>query len=86
MKIIFGIIRNRDADFDYNSREIDALQRLTVADLQDILRTHLAPERQRWLVLRMVGSIHEDGPASGNRINTIDEFKQAYPCPALCAP
>jgi len=83
---LFGIIRNRDADFDYNSREIDALQRLTVVDLQDILRTHLAPERQRWLVLRMVGSIHEDGPASGNRINTIDEFKQAYPCPALCAP
>ena len=83
---LFGIIRNRDADFDYNSREIDALQRLTVPDLQDILHTHLALERQRRLVLRMVGSVHEDGPAVGNHINTIDEFKQAHPCPALCAP
>ncbi|HIL88329.1 MAG TPA: hypothetical protein EYM25_06425 [Deltaproteobacteria bacterium] len=83
---LFSIIRNRDADFDYNSREIDALQRLTVADLQDILRTHLPPERQRRLVLRMVGSAHEDGPPSGNRIDTIAEFKQAHPCPAFCAP
>ena len=83
---LFSIIRNRNADFDYNSREINALQRLTVPDLQDILHTHLALERQRRLVLRMVGSVHEDGPAVGNHINTIDEFKQAHPCPALCAP
>ena len=83
---LFSIIRNRNADFDYNSREINALQRLTVPDLQDILHTHLALERQRRLVLRMVGSVHEDVPAVGNHINTIDEFKQAHPCPALCAP
>ena len=83
---LFSIIRHRNADFDYNSREIDALQRLTVADLQDILQTYFAPEQQRRLVLRMVGSVHEDGPVSGNRINSIDEFKQAHPCPALCAP
>ncbi len=83
---LYSIAFERDADFDYNSAEIGAVQKLTRDDLRRVIRDYLLDEVERLLLLRMEGRNHQSGPVSGDKIEDIRKFKQAHPCPEFCIP
>ncbi|MCH2288945.1 MAG: hypothetical protein MK447_03380, partial [SAR324 cluster bacterium] len=75
-----------DAHFDYNSEEIEAVEKLNIEDLRRLIRNYLIPERRRVLSMRMVGQEHQSGPGLGSRITSVADFKKNHPCPGSCLP
>ena len=83
---LFTLAFERNANFDGNSKEITALERLTLADIQNVVRSYLLPSKQRKLILRMSGRDHDAGMSAGVKILSIAKFKQQYACPDNCLP
>jgi len=83
---LFTLAFERNAEFDQNSKDIKALEGLTVADIQNVLRKHLLTPNQRKLILRMSGRDHDAGISAGEKISSIAKFKQLYVCPNNCLP
>ena len=83
---LFTLAFERNAKFDENSKEITALERLTLADIQNVVRSYLLPSKQRKLILRMSGRDHDAGMSAGVKILSIAKFKQQYACPDNCLP
>ena len=44
---LYNIAFEHDAHFDYNSEEIEAVEKLTIEDLRRLIRNYLIPERRR---------------------------------------
>ena len=83
---LYNIAFEHDAHFDYNSEEIEAVEKLTIEDLRRLIRNYLIPERRRTLSMRMVGQEHQTGPVLGSRITSVADFKKDHPCPGSCLP
>ena len=83
---LYNIAFEHDAHFDYNSEEIEAVEKLTIEDLRRLIRNYLIPERRRTLSMRMVGQEHQTGPVLGSRITSVADFKKNHPCPGSCLP
>ena len=83
---LYNIAFEHDAHFDYNSEEIEAVEKLNIEDLRRLIRNYLIPERRRVLSMRMVGQEHQTGPVLGSRITSVADFKKNHPCPGSCLP
>ncbi|MBF0287451.1 MAG: insulinase family protein [SAR324 cluster bacterium] len=66
----------KDANFDYVSEDIQAVENLTRNEVNQILEKYLSPEYKHRLVVRMVGQSHQDTPVMGTLIDSVEQFKQ----------
>ena len=82
---LFSLAFVREVEFDQNSKDIKALQELTLADIKELLQKHLIPATQRRLVLRMIGKDHLKAKVGDLIIQSPEAFKQEHPCPQFCA-
>ncbi len=83
---LFTIAFKRNADFDLNSENIKAIEKLKIDDILQAVENYLLPSRQRRLILRMSGKNHPEGQSKGESIVSIAEFKKLYECPKNCLP
>ena len=83
---MFTIAFKRNADFDLNSENIKAIEKLKIDDILQAIENYLLPSRQRRLILRMSGKNHPEGESDGEPIISIAEFKKLYKCPKKCLP
>ncbi|MEC9361289.1 MAG: insulinase family protein [SAR324 cluster bacterium] len=83
---LFTIAFEQNAEFDVNSREIRALEKLTREDIMDVVNSYLLTSKQRKLILRMSGMDYNAGNSSGERISSAAKFKKLYACPQYCLP
>ena len=83
---LFTIAFKRNADFDLNSENIKAIEKLKIDDILQAVENYLLPSRQSRLILRMSGKNHPEGESDGAPIISIDEFKKLYKCPKNCLP
>ena len=83
---LFSIAIERNADFDLNSENIKAIEKLKIDDILQAVENYLLPTRQRRLILRMIGKNHPKGESVGEKIVSIAEFKKLYKCPENCLP
>ena len=80
---LFDMIFEKDADFDYVSTQLKAIEDITREQVVEILENTLAPGKKPYLAIRMVGNSHEDTPISAKRIETSEQFKAAQNQPAF---
>lgn len=71
----------KEADFDYVSTNIKAIENMTRAEVIEVLKETLAPGQKPSLAIRMVGNAHQDTPISGKLIETYDQFKSLQTSP-----
>ena len=83
---LFTIAFKRNADFDLNSENIKAIEKLKIDDILQAVENYLLPSRQRRIILRMSGKNHPEGESDGEQIISIAEFKKLYKCPKNCLP
>ena len=83
---LFNLAFEQNAEFDVNSREIRALEKLTHEDILDFVNSYLLTSKQRKLILRMSGKDHEAGNSAGELISSTAKFKKLYACPQHCLP
>ncbi|MED5241554.1 MAG: insulinase family protein [SAR324 cluster bacterium] len=83
---LFNLAFEQNAEFDVNSREIRALEKLTREDILDLVNSYLRTSKQRKLTLRMSGKDHEAGNSAGELISSTAKFKKLYACPQHCLP
>ncbi|MBF0276245.1 MAG: insulinase family protein [SAR324 cluster bacterium] len=65
----------KDADFDFVSNDIKAVESLTQNDVIEILEATLSPDRKPKLVIQVLGNSHQETPITGNIIENIPRFK-----------
>ena len=73
--LLYYIAFEKDADFDYKSQDIKAVETLTREEVMAVLETTLAPRQKPQLVIRMVGQSHQDTAIDGTVIRSYDQFK-----------
>lgn len=83
---LFNLAFERNAEYDVNSKEIQALQDLSLDTLQKLTSSYFHHSRQRKLFLRMTGKEQQAGKTSGESIVSIKKFKQQFACPENCLP
>ncbi len=72
---LFYTAFEKDADFDFVSKDIKAVENLTRQEVIAVLEETLTPQHKPKLVIRIVGSSHQDTPISGKLIKTFAGFK-----------
>ncbi len=83
---LFNLAFKQKSNFDINSQEIEALEKLTIEDLLNVVNNSLGMSKHRKLILRMIGKKHESGNSIGNIVSSASQFKKLYPCPQNCLP
>ena len=71
----------KDADFDYVSENIKAIEELTRDEVVEILENTLSLAENPYLAIRMVGQSHTDIPGSGIIVQSFDQFKDSQQNP-----
>ena len=83
---IFNIIFDRKAEFDINSAELKALEKINHKDLLQFYGKYLLPSSQRKLILRMMSKKNDHSELLEEDFITIENFKEKYECPSQCLP
>lgn len=73
--LLFDRAYDLEGDFEYTSKAIQAVENLSKADIMEVLQRTLAAGDQRKLTVHMVGSSHESVWNSGEKIESIPDFK-----------
>ena len=83
---LYTIAFKKNAEFDIKSREIKAIEEITLNDILKFYQKFLMPPNQRKLNLRMMSHNIESQNFPGKNIISIANFKEKYICPKNCLP
>jgi len=82
---LFQIAVEQNGEFDINSQEIKAIEKLTREDVIVFFQRFLLP-KQRRLILKMIGTDHVKGNHFNGVNSSIANFREKYFCPKNCLP